>query len=72
MDNENLMNVKQVSALLGVNTFTIYAWTRRKYMPFVKLGRVIRFRLSDIQKWLSDRAELPLEKVKHSRKRARN
>lgn len=46
-DNEYL-NVTQAAALLGVSTDTIYSWTMRKTIPFYKLGRLVRFKKSDL------------------------
>lgn len=46
-DNEYL-NVTQAAALLGVSVDTIYSWTMKKTVPFYKLGRLVRFKRSEL------------------------
>ncbi|TLD40326.1 MAG: hypothetical protein JETT_3395 [Candidatus Jettenia ecosi] len=46
-DNEYL-NVTQAAALLGVSVDTIYSWTMRRTVPFYKLGRLVRFKRSEL------------------------
>lgn len=46
-DNE-FLNIEQVSIFLGVPKSTIYAMTMRKTIPHFKLGRLVRFRKADL------------------------
>ena len=49
---ENLLDIKQLSAMLGVKTATIYGWVHDKYIPFIKLGRLVRFDYAEIMDWV--------------------
>lgn len=40
----------QVAKLLQVNVRTIDAWMSRGYLPHYKIGRNVRFRISEIQR----------------------
>jgi excisionase family DNA binding protein len=41
---------------LGVPVATIYAWRyRRQGPPGFRVGRHLRFRWSDVERWISDR-----------------
>ena len=46
---EHLMKAKEVAALLKVAKTTPYAWAYRRQIPFVKVGRSLRFKQSDIE-----------------------
>ncbi len=46
------MSVEQVAQHLNVKTFTIYKWLERKDMPAHKVGRLWRFRISEIDDWV--------------------
>lgn len=46
---ERLMRAKEVAELLKVGKATPYAWVYRRRIPFVKLGRSLRFKQSDIE-----------------------
>ncbi|MFA5032855.1 MAG: tyrosine-type recombinase/integrase [bacterium] len=50
MDNR-LYGIKEVSELLDVEEATIYAWTHYKKIPFIKVGRLVKFEASKIQEW---------------------
>ena len=50
---EKLLKVEQVADLLQVSKSTIYDWTHTDYIPHYKLSNGVRFRESEIDKWLS-------------------
>jgi excisionase family DNA binding protein len=50
---ENLwLNTKDVAKLIGVTTRTIQNYRDQGMLPFSQIGRVIRYRASDIQDFL--------------------
>ena len=50
---DSLMNEKEVALLLGLRPQTLSIWRMKKEkLPFVKIGRRIGYRKSDIEKWL--------------------
>lgn len=58
MENEQLMNVRQVAKFLQLNETTIYAWAQQGTLPGYKLGRKWRFRLSEIEAWLEKQRQV--------------
>jgi len=60
---ENLLTPQEIADVLGVSKSTIYQWTHQEYIPHVKLGRFVRFRTSEVQKWL-DRKSLAGRKTR--------
>lgn len=49
---ENLWTVTETAGHLKVSPKTIYDWVHKRQIPFVKVNRLVRFRLSEIEKWL--------------------
>ncbi len=49
-----LLTTQEVAELLGVSVATLEVWrcTGRTALPFVKVGRCVRYRLSDVERWL--------------------
>jgi excisionase family DNA binding protein len=47
-----LLTPSQVAAVLGVKVSTVYQWTHERYIPFVKVGRLVRFNPVDIENWV--------------------
>lgn len=47
-----VIDIKELSKLLGISDKTVYGWVHQKRIPFVKLGGVLRFDMEDIEKWI--------------------
>lgn len=56
--NDQLLDEKRAAAYIGLtNHCTMAVWrsTKRYNIPFVRIGRSIRYRKSDLDKFLEDR-----------------
>ena len=49
---EKLLTARQVSDLLEVKVETVYDWVSRGAIPYVKLGRLLRFKKAEIFHWV--------------------
>ena len=52
---EKLLTIQQLSEYLQVSKSTLYEWTHTDFIPHYKLPKGVRFRLSEINNWLSKR-----------------
>ncbi len=52
---EELLTIKQLSEYLQVSPSTTYKWVHMGFIPHYKLPTSVRFRASDIEKWLKKR-----------------
>ena len=48
-----ILSPKEVDKLIGVQQSTIYQWTYQGFIPHVKIGKLDRFKVEDVMKWLS-------------------
>lgn len=48
-----LLTTNQVKELLNVTNMTLYEWRKRNKIPFIQVGRTIRYRRSDIREILN-------------------
>lgn len=58
--NQNqLLSRKEAAEFLGVkeSTLSVWACTRRYNLPIVKIGRLAKYRMSDLLKFLDDRTD---------------
>ncbi|MCB1859934.1 MAG: helix-turn-helix domain-containing protein [Gammaproteobacteria bacterium] len=46
------LSVEEIAAYLGVKRDTIYKWIERKSMPAQKVGRLWKFKLSEVDEWV--------------------
>lgn len=49
---QKLLTVEQIAEYLQVKPSTVYQWTHQGYIPHVKLGNRVRFRVSQVDRWL--------------------
>jgi excisionase family DNA binding protein len=47
-----LMTVQEAANFLAVSTSTLYGWVYLRRIPFVKVGRALRFELPELQKFI--------------------
>ena len=53
---DRLLTVEDLADYLDVPIATVYAWRyRRQGPPGFRIGRHLRFRWSDIERWIEDR-----------------
>jgi excisionase family DNA binding protein len=52
---EKLLTPENVCEVLGIERSTLYAWTSRGLIPFFKVNGLLRFRESEILKWLKSK-----------------
>jgi excisionase family DNA binding protein len=50
-----LLDIPSLSLLLSVKPKTIYDWVHRKYIPYIKLGKLVRFEETTILKWVEEK-----------------
>lgn len=48
--SQELMTAKAVAAMLGVTLKTLNLWDKRGYLPKVKIGAMVRYRRSDVER----------------------
>lgn len=49
---ESFIDVKEAAEFIGVPVSSIYNYVASDNIPYYKLGRLLRFRKSDLTKWV--------------------
>lgn len=49
---ERWMSLEEISKHLGVSKDTIRSWIKKETIPFHKIGRQYKFRLSEVDAWV--------------------
>lgn len=71
--SDRLMPDEETAQMLGVTVGTLATWrsSKRYDLPFVRVGRLIRYRLSDVRQWIDTRTEAMQQTVSaRSRRRS--
>jgi excisionase family DNA binding protein len=51
-DNAELLNVAEAARFSAVSSSTLYGWVWQRRIPFVKLGRAVRFDKADLEEYV--------------------
>jgi excisionase family DNA binding protein len=57
--NEGLLDVGQVAEMLKVSAATVRRWVLQGYIPYMKIGKAVRFSNSGIEKWVGSKCADP-------------
>ncbi|MBI4766893.1 MAG: helix-turn-helix domain-containing protein [Deltaproteobacteria bacterium] len=53
-------NIEELSRYLGIKKSTIYSRVGKREIPYYKIGRLIRFRREDIDRWIEGHKREPI------------
>jgi len=55
---ERYVGVKEIAEFLGVSPNTVYYWISIDFIPRYRLPKGVRFKLSEIERWMSRRKKI--------------
>jgi excisionase family DNA binding protein len=55
-----LMNVQDAAAYTGLSVRTLYAMVSQRRVPYVKVGRLTKFDLVQLNEWIDKHTVMPL------------
>jgi excisionase family DNA binding protein len=47
-----MVNVIEAASILGVKAWTIRQWVSMRKIPFYRVGRLVRFKVSELERWV--------------------
>ena len=53
---KRFLNKSELAEYLGIKEGTVSVWVCHKKIPYVKVGRLVKFDLRNIDKWLEERS----------------
>jgi excisionase family DNA binding protein len=62
---ERWLSLEEISKHVGCSKDTIRAWIKKDAIPFHKVGRQYKFRLSEVDSWIESGASAEADKKKH-------
>jgi len=52
---KRFLGIEEASEYLGLTKGTLYGWVCHKKIPYLKIGRLVKFDLREIEPWLKDK-----------------
>jgi len=62
-----LVTVREAADYLSVSVSTLYGWVWQRRIPFVKVGRALRFDLDDLKKFVEINKQQPRYELSSAR-----
>lgn len=59
-----LLTPQQAANYLGIKLSTIYSMCMRRQIPFIKIGKLNRFRIQDLNRWIEAHIQESKSEVK--------
>ncbi len=56
---KRLLTVTETAAYLGLSKLTIYDWVSKRKIQYVKVGRLVKFDLNTLDKWIDQNTVKP-------------
>ena len=56
---KRLLDIRDASEYLGIPVNTLRCWCSRKTIPHVKIARMVRFDVEELDRWIGERAVNP-------------
>jgi excisionase family DNA binding protein len=56
----SLINVEEAAAYLDLSPHTLYTMVSQRRVPFVKVGRLVKFDLDLLDKWIKQNTVMPM------------
>ncbi len=55
MIQKRLLNITELSEMIGIKQGTLYVWVCQRKLPYLKVGKLVKFDLKEIDTWLEEK-----------------
>ena len=63
---KRFLSIKQLAEYLGIAEGTVYVWVCHRKIPYVKVGRLVKFDMRKIEEWIEART-VPVHPIYNNR-----
>ena len=55
----NLLTMDEAAKYLGISTLTLYGWVSARKLGYVKIGRLVKFKQTQLDAWIDQHTVTP-------------
>ncbi|MBM3282764.1 helix-turn-helix domain-containing protein [Candidatus Gottesmanbacteria bacterium] len=59
--SQGFLNIRQIADYLGIKASTIYSLVERKGIPHYRVGRLVRFRKTEVDEWMAGQRKVVVD-----------
>jgi excisionase family DNA binding protein len=62
--SRRLLKIQEASEYTGLSVHTLYTMVSQRRIPFVKMGRLTKFDVGLLDKWITQHTVMPIREVR--------
>ena len=55
-----LLTIQQAAQITGVSITTLYKWVSHRKIPYIKMGRLVKFDPIKLEEWIKQQTVMPM------------
>jgi len=55
-----LLTIQQAAQITGVSITTLYKWVSQRKIPYIKMGRLVKFDPLKLEEWIKQQTVMPM------------
>ncbi len=55
-----LLTIQQAAQMTGVSITTLYKWVSHRKIPYIKMGRLVKFDPLKLEEWIKQQTVMPM------------
>ncbi len=58
--SHHLLTIQQAAQITGISTTTLYKWVSHRKIPYIKMGRLVKFDPLKLEEWIKQQTVMPM------------
>ena len=63
-NTRHLLTIQQAAYVTGIAVPTLYKWVSHRKIPYIKLGRLVKFDPGKLDEWIKQQTVMPMPERK--------
>ncbi len=59
-NSKHLLTIQQAAQITGVSITTLYKWVSQRKIPYIKMGRLVKFDPLKLEEWIKQQTVMPM------------
>jgi excisionase family DNA binding protein len=64
INTRSLLTIQQAAQVTGIAVPTLYKWVSQRKIPYIKMGRLVKFDPSKLDEWIKRQTVMPMPERK--------
>jgi len=60
INTRHLLTIQQAAQITGISTTTLYKWVSQRKIPYIKMGRLVKFDPLKLEEWIRQQTVMPM------------